>query len=289
MIVRDYRTISHDEARELIASGTATIIDVRSPGEYARLGHIPGAWLLPVDLAASAPAVLPSNDRPVLVYCEHGVRSVAASQLLIAAGIADVLNLSGGLAAWSGPREFGPGVIHGPSSWLLENADLLPRGGRVLDVACGRGRHALLLASAGFHVHAIDRNPDAIAFLEQTADRLSLQLQADVIDLETDPPPSLGSREYDAVIGFNYLHRPLMPAIREAVKPGGLVYYETFTTRPFDFAQGKPAERGHPRNPDFLLKDGELAKLLAPFKMVRAREGEFDGRLLASIVAERPH
>ena len=71
----------------MLAAGEVTVLDVRTPGEYEQLGHIPEAWLLPVDLMASAPAVLPNDDRPVLVYCEHGVRSVAASQLLSAAGI----------------------------------------------------------------------------------------------------------------------------------------------------------------------------------------------------------
>ena len=58
------------------------------------------------------------------------------------------------------------------------------------------------------------------------------------------------------------------------------MFYETFTTR--------QAERGHPKNPDFLLRDGELAELMGPLTMVRAREGEFDGRFVGSIVAERP-
>ena len=88
-----FRTIDHDEARALVGAGDVTILDVRTPGEYEQLGHIPGAWLLPVDLCASAPAVLPNDGRPVLVYCEHGVRSVAASQLLSAADIGPVLNL----------------------------------------------------------------------------------------------------------------------------------------------------------------------------------------------------
>jgi tellurite methyltransferase len=273
-----FTTIDHAEARRLLAADAVTILDVRTPGEYEQLGHIPGAWLLPVDLVASAPAVLPNDGKPVLVYCEHGVRSVAASQLLSAAGIAPVLNLAGGLAVWSGPREFGPGVLRGASPWLLENADLLPRGGTVLDVACGRGRHALLLASAGFNVRAIDRDPEAIAFLRATADRLSLKIATAVVDLETDPPPVLPSG-FDAILVFNYLHRPLMPALRDAIKPGGRIFYETFTTR--------QAERGHPRNPAFLLKDGELAELMAPFTVLRSREGDIDGRFIASIVAER--
>ena len=215
----------------------------------------------------------------MLVYCEHGVRSVAASRLLVAAGVSPVLNLAGGLAGWLGPREFGAGVLRGPSPWLIDNADLLPRGGKVLDVACGRGRHALLMASAGFDVRAIDRNPEAIEFLKTAAERMGLSLDAAIVDLETESPPDLQGT-FDAVLVFNYLHRPLMPALRDAVAPGGRMFYETFTTR--------QAERGHPKNPDFLLRDGELAELVAPLTIVRAREGEFDGRFVGSIVAERP-
>lgn len=273
-----FTTIDHTQAQQLLEAGTAIVIDVRTPGEYAELGHIPGAWLLPVDLMASAPAILPDDRAEVLVYCEHGVRSRAASELLVAAGIDRVLNLAGGLAGWRGPREFGAGVLRGPSPWLIENADLLPRGGRVLDVACGRGRHALLLASAGFDVRAIDRNPEAIAFVRQTAAKLGWPIDADVVDLETETPPDF-AREFDAIIVFNYLHRPLVPVLRDALKPGGRMFYETFTTR--------QAERGHPTNPAFLLKDGELAELMAPFTILRSREGEFDGRFVASIVAER--
>ena len=167
----------------------------------------------------------------------------------------------------------------GPSSWLIENVDLLPRGGRVLDVACGRGRNALWLASAGFDVVAIDRNPDAIAFVRDTAAKLGLPINAEVVDLETDPPPAIAT-ECDAVVVFNYLHRPLMPRLRDALKPGGRIFYETFTIG--------QAERGHPTNPAFLLKDGELAELMAPCAILRSREGEFDGRFIASVVAERP-
>ena len=167
-----------------------------------------------------------------------------------------------------------------PSAWLVDNIDLLPLGGRVLDVACGNGRHALWMAHRGFDVHAIDRNPEAIDAVVELARRSHLEIRADVIDLETNPPPDLGAADYDIILGFNYLHRPLMPLLRNAVKPGGRIVYETFTTR--------QAERGHPRNPAFLLKDGELAALLAPFAILRSREGEFDGRFIASIVAERP-
>jgi tellurite methyltransferase len=165
-----------------------------------------------------------------------------------------------------------------PAAWLVDNRDLWPARGRVLDVACGKGRHALLLAQSGLHVRAIDANADAIAALRSEAERLGLQIDTAVVDLETDPPPPLGESLCDMILVFNYLHRPLMPAIRAAVKPGGRIFYETFTTR--------QAERGKPRNPAFLLKDGELQELMKPFVILRSREGDIDGRFIASIVAE---
>lgn len=166
-----------------------------------------------------------------------------------------------------------------PAEWLLDNRDLWPHQGLVLDVACGKGRHAILLAQTGLQVRAIDRSAEAIDALRQESETRGLQIDAAVVDLETDPPPSLGQSLYDAVLVVNYLHRPLMPAIRAAVKPGGRIFYETFTTG--------QAERGHPRNPAFLLRDGELSELMAPLVVVRSREGEFEGRFVASVVAER--
>ena len=164
-----------------------------------------------------------------------------------------------------------------PSSWLIANADLLPQRGRVLDVACGHGRHALWLASRGLDVRAIDRNPEAIAVVRESAASRGLKIDAEVVDLETDPPPAIPG-DFDAILVFNYLHRPLMPLLRKGLKPGGRIFYETFTTR--------QAERGHPTNPAFLLKDGELAALMAPLSVLRSREGDFEGRFVASVVAE---
>lgn len=270
--------VSPDEARRLLAAGPVTILDVRTPQEFTRLGHLAGARLLPVDLIASALATLPDDGTPVLVCCEHGVRSAFAADVLVTAGVAPVFDLAGGMSAWTGPRDYDAAPIHGPAGWLLDNADLLRPGMRVADVAAGRGRHALLLAAAGFHVTAFDRDEAALMRVRERAARCGWTIAIDVRDLEV-PGADLGDAAFDAIVVTHYLHRPLFPAIARALAPGGVLLYETFTT-----AQ---ALRGKPTNPAFLLEPGELPRLVTPLEVVRSREGEVDGRMVASVVARK--
>jgi SAM-dependent methyltransferase len=172
-----------------------------------------------------------------------------------------------------------------PSSWLVENADLLPRPVRgagvlrALDVACGAGRHAVWLAQAGFDVTAVDRNPGTIAQLRRLAADLELPIDARVLDLERDTV-WLGEALYDVVAVFRYLHRPLFGPLQDALRPGGVLVYETFTVH--------QAARGRPANPDFLLEPGELPRLMAPLEIIRVREGGFEGNAVASVVARKP-
>jgi 2-polyprenyl-3-methyl-5-hydroxy-6-metoxy-1,4-benzoquinol methylase len=228
-----------------------------------------------VQLIAAAPAVLPEHG-PVLVCCEHGVRSAHAAALLERAGVGPVYDLADGMAAWPGPRAFGEGVIQGPSGWLLDNADLLRPGMHVLDVAAGRGRHALLLAAAGFRVTAIDRDAARMHALQQTAARMEWPVETVVRDLELSDV-DLGDAAYDAIVVTHYLHRPLFPALVRALAPSGVLIYETFTTG--------QAARGHPKNPAFLLEPRELPSLVAPLTVVRHREGDVEGKLVASVAA----
>ena len=165
-----------------------------------------------------------------------------------------------------------------PTSWLVQHAGLLPREGRALDVACGRGRHALWLAEHGLTTLAVDRDSEAIRELNEAARERRLSLRADVRDLEGGETSFHGST-FDVIVVVHYLHRPLFPALIEALAPGGLLVYETFTR-----AQ---AARGKPTNPDFLLKPGELLELVAPLEVLASREGDFDGRMIASVIARR--
>ncbi len=271
---RAYQNVSPEEAEELLALG-AVVLDVRTPREHEELGHIPGALLLPLELLHSAPAILPEDGRPVVVVCEHGSRSRRAAALLAEAGI-ETCNMTGGMSRWTGPRVHDPSPVAGPSPWLLSNASLAPRGARTLDVACGRGRHALLLAGAGYPVRAVDRDAAQVAWLGALARRLQLPLDATVVDLEA-PGADLGTGEWELVLVFNYLHRPLFPALVRSLKPGGVLLYETYTR--------EQAKRGKPTSPDHLLEPGELPRLLAPLEVVRQREGDFDGCAIASVAA----
>jgi rhodanese-related sulfurtransferase len=278
-----YRSISPGEAERLVREGTVRVLDVRTAEEYRSLGHIPGAILLPVDLIASAPATLQADGKPILVACEHGVRSATAARFLSRAGFEGILNLSGGMSRWEGPRDFSPGDPcgpEGPAEWLVQNADLLPRGGEALDVACGAGRHALLLAGAGYRVRAVDRDASKIEALGRLAARLGLPLSAEILDLESVPGADLGDAACDLIVVFRYLHRPLFPSLVRALRPGGMLLYETFTL--------EQARRGRPpSHPDFLLRPGELPGLVAPLKILREREGEFGGGMVAAVAARR--
>src|SRR5262245_54237670 len=167
----------------------------------------------------------------------------------------------------------------GPSDWLVSNLDLVAPDQPVLDVAAGAGRHAIYLATHGWSVHAVDRNAEALAALERQARAQGATIATSCLELEIGDV-DLGLERYGTILVFNYLHRPLVPTLVRALKPRGVLLYETFTV-------GQRA-RGHPRNPDFLLRDGELSTLVAPLEVIRQREGEFDDKLIASVAARKP-
>lgn len=131
-----------------------------------------------------------------------------------------------------------------PSAWVTRFAHLIPQGGSVLDLACGSGRHARRLAGLGFAVTAVDRDREALAGMNGITGIRTL-----VADLEGAAWPLAGAG-FDAVIVTNYLHRTLFPAIFEAIRPDGVLIYETFALGNELF--------GRPSNPEFLLRPGEL-------------------------------
>lgn len=131
-----------------------------------------------------------------------------------------------------------------PSPWVVRHLPILAPGGRVLDLACGGGRHARLLAAGGHQVLAIDRDAAAVAGLAKAPG-----ITAKLADLEGPDWPLAGER-FAGIIVSNYLWRPRLIDICALLEPGGVLIYETFMVG--NAAYGKPS------NPDFLLRPGEL-------------------------------
>lgn len=172
------------------------------------------------------------------------------------------------------------------SGWVRRWSHLLAPGARVLDVACGQGRHVRWLAARGHTVTGIDRDPTALlALADLAATGLVHTVQADI---ENAPWPLAAHgvpHAFDAVVVTNYLWRPLLPTILQSVAPGGVLLYETF-------AHGH-ARVGRPARPEFLLQPGELLQVCAGLRIVAFEDGfcappeRYVQRIAA--VRERPH
>jgi tellurite methyltransferase len=170
-----------------------------------------------------------------------------------------------------------------PSAFLVENFHLLPPG-RALDLAMGQGRNAIYLARQGLDVHGVDLDAQRVAQARDAADELGVPIRAIVADLE-DGTYTLPRETYDVIVVFNYLHRPLFPQIRQALVPGGVIVYRTFTVEQAAF--------GRPKNPAFLLKQGELQQLFHDWEELAYREGVEPARgggrrATAGIIARKP-
>lgn len=132
--------------------------------------------------------------------------------------------------------------------WARALLPAMPLPRRALDVAMGRGRHAIVLAAAGYRVFGVDARLDVVRDAAARAAEAGWPLRAWCTDLTVSPLPSA---RFDLIVVARYLQRDLFPALIEALTPGGVLLYETFTE----------AQRAHgrgPTSPDHLLKPGEL-------------------------------
>lgn len=149
--------------------------------------------------------------------------------------------------------------IDTPSQWVTRFAALAPPGGAVLDLACGGGRHGRFFLERGHAVTFVDRDTSGVADL---AGRAGVEIVE--ADLEAGPGWPFGGRRFAGVVVTNYLWRPLLPVLAGAVETRGVLIYETF-------ALGNEAY-SRPRNPDHLLRPGELLEAFGEALQVVAYE-----------------
>ncbi|MFN0302926.1 MAG: class I SAM-dependent methyltransferase [Burkholderiales bacterium] len=143
-------------------------------------------------------------------------------------------------------------MMHGDevaSLWVLRWIGVAGTRRKVLDLACGAGRHARACAQRGYAVTAVDRDANALASLADVP-----RVETLIADLEGAPWP-FAPASFDIVIITNYLHRPLFGSISASLREGGLLIYETFMIGNERY--------GRPSNPAFLLKPGELPAAFA--------------------------
>lgn len=170
-----------------------------------------------------------------------------------------------------------------PSEFFRSREDLLLQAGRlgpVLDLACGYGRHSLAAARLGLPVLALDRDEKALRTLQETAPP---RVQCVRTDLESGSDLPVAPASCGAVLVFRFLFRPLSQAIIEALRPGGLLLYETFTVHQRNLGQG-------PKNPAFLLQPHELPSLFSALQLIAYEELVTEGArpaALARLVARR--
>ena len=189
----------------------------------------------------------------------------------------------------SGPRRQGWDEKHrqaepgAASAVLVDNQHLLPACGRALDLACGLGSNAMLLAGAGLETEAWDYSPVALERLGERARRQGLNITPRERDVEQAPPEP---DSFDVIVVANFLHRPTAPDLVRALRPGGVLFYQTWS-------RARVSDAG-PSNPDFRLAEGELLTLFADLQPLLYREESDQGdtrrglRDIACLVARKP-
>ncbi len=140
----------------------------------------------------------------------------------------------------------------------------------MLDLACGRGRHAVWIARQGYRVDAIDRDVRALSGMAGM-DNINIV----ILDLEAGEWPEPAQR-YDGIVVSRYLHRPLLPILPEILNPGGVLIYETFMIGNERY--------GKPSNPDFLLLFDELLTLYSPLLSIHSFEQGEDALPIPAVI-----
>ncbi len=170
-----------------------------------------------------------------------------------------------------------------PAKLLKDFLPLLPIG-KALDVAMGKGRNSIFLASHGFEVTGLERDEESIKICKDEAYKTGVQIDARCVDLEDLESYKIEEYSYDVLICFYYLQRNLFPRIKDALKPQGIIIYETFLI-------DQHIKTGHPKRKEYCFEHNELLKLfteLGDFRILYYHEGQDSkGIYKAGLVAQK--
>ena len=271
----------------------AVLIDCRPRNEYV-LGHIKGACSLPADSLFERMHELPMRVTPIRL-CGKSEDLAAAAHYLIDRGhevVEQTLWTDTFRQALVTDNTLEKGE---QSNQLWQPAPLLQRfvnelvpkhsivAGKGLDIGCGAGRDLAYLATKGWDMTGVDRSADSLERVATLAKYCNVEIETLLLDTETgvDPFPMFEDNSFDLVCVARYLHRPLFPYIKRLLKPQGVIIYQTF------MVGCEQTKIGRPRNPNFLLKAGELAEIFSDSELL-LDEVEIlgDGRPVAAFVAQ---
>ncbi|HPF38358.1 MAG TPA: methyltransferase domain-containing protein [Phycisphaerae bacterium] len=264
------------------------LLDVRPAADFLA-GHHPDAVSIPLEDVTRRTHELPSPDTELLIYDACRVRARWAASRLRARGRSRIDTRSGPDWIATHCTATGPSDkrLWRPHALLTDIALPAMRTAwgslgarRALDLACGSGRDAVTMAISGLNVHAWDRYAEALTRCRELGESCGVGVTTRQIDVEASP--ALATDSFDAIACFNFLHRPLLPAMAVAIRPGGFVVYETFTIE-------QRVQFGKPRKDAHLLLPGELPCFFEGWRIVHYHEGQAaPRRIVASLVAQRP-
>lgn len=173
-----------------------------------------------------------------------------------------------------GSLEHVPGSV--PCEWLTANADLLTGKGKALDIAMGAGGNAVYLAALGYDVLGVDISETGIEKALALAQDYNVKINTLVADMDHY---AIAENEYDLILCVDFLDRRLFPAIGEGLRPGGLLFYETFSIDHLKY---------HNFKKEWVLGHNELLREFGQLRTLRYREVDHEQKAFASLVAEKP-
>ena len=160
-----------------------------------------------------------------------------------------------------------------PVEWLKDHSDMLDGKGSALDIASGEGRNAVFAAEKGYQTLAVDISATGIEKAHALANEKGVTIETCVVDLDNW---KIKQNAFDLILCFNFLDRRIFPAIKCALKPGGLIFYETFTV---DYLKYSSFKR------DWVLEHNELLDAFSELRILYYREVDINNKAFASLIA----